>query len=358
MERKYYIDNLKWACILMLLPFHAAIAFNNWGEVHYIWFCENRILSLFVMLVAPWYMPLLMVLAGINARYSLNKRGIKGFVEERFKKLFIPLVTGTLVIAAALSYIADRFHNGYNSSFLAHYTIFFGKITDLTGFDGGLTPAHLWFLLYLFIISMFCLLPVSIQRKYCPGFSCKNIHILFIVFMGFIPMAVNQILNFGGKSIVSYMVFFLLGYYVIPEDTVTSKIVKYRFCILAVWLVMDITNAVIFIWVENINSILSRTASCFAQWFGILAIIVMARDKFCQCNKITKYFTSRSFGIYIFHMLWVVLVQFYLYNITENVLVLFLVPSAVAFVLTIATVEVIGRSTILCMLFAQNFIKK
>ncbi len=303
-------------------------------------------------------MPLLMVLAGINARYSLNKRGIKGFVEERFKKLFIPLVTGTLVIAAALSYIADRFHNGYNSSFLAHYTIFFGKITDLTGFDGGLTPAHLWFLLYLFIISMFCLLPVSIQRKYCPGFSCKNIHILFIVFMGFIPMAVNQILNFGGKSIVSYMVFFLLGYYVISEDTVTSKIVKYRFCILAVWLVMDITNAVIFIWVENINSILSRTASCFAQWFGILAIIVMARDKFCQCNKITKYFTSRSFGIYIFHMLWVVLVQFYLYNITENVLVLFLVPSAVAFVLTIATVEVIGRSTILCMLFAQNFIKK
>ena len=303
-------------------------------------------------------MPLLMVLAGINARYSLNKRSIKGFVEERFKKLFIPLVTGTLVIAAALSYIADRFHNGYNSSFLAHYTIFFGKITDLTGFDGGLTPAHLWFLLYLFIISMFCLLPVSIQRKYCPGFSCKNIHILFIVFMGFIPMAVNQILNFGGKSIVSYMVFFLLGYYVISEDTVTSKIVKYRFCILAVWLVMDITNAVIFIWVENINSILSRTASCFAQWFGILAIIVMARDKFCQCNKITKYFTSRSFGIYIFHMLWVVLVQFYLYNITENVLVLFLVPSAVAFVLTIATVEVIGRSTILCMLFAQNFIKK
>ena len=260
-------------------------------------------------------------------------------MEERFKKLFIPLVTGTLVIAAALSYIADRFHNGYNSSFLAHYTIFFGKITDLTGFDGGLTPAHLWFLLYLFIISMFCLLPVSIQRKYC-------------------PMAVNQILNFGGKSIVSYMVFFLLGYYVISEDTVTSKIVKYRFCILAVWLVMDITNAVIFIWVENINSILSRTASCFAQWFGILVIIVMARDKFCQCNKITKYITSRSFGIYIFHMLWVVLVQFYLYNITENVLVLFLVPSAVAFVLTIATVEVIGRSTILCMLFAQNFIKK
>lgn len=69
-------------------------------------------------------MPLLMVLAGINARYSLNKRGIKGFVEERFKKLFIPLVTGTLVIAAALSYIADRFHNGYNSSFW-HIILYF-----------------------------------------------------------------------------------------------------------------------------------------------------------------------------------------------------------------------------------------
>ena len=197
MDRKYYIDNLKWACILMLLPFHAAIAFNNWGELHYIWFCENRILSLFVMLVAPWYMPLLMVLAGINARYSLNKRGIKGFVEERFKKLFLPLLIGTIVIAAALSYIADMFHNGYNGGFLGHYTVFFGMVTDWTGFDGGFTPAHLWFLLYLFIISMFCLLPVSIQRKYCPELSCKNIHIIFVILLGVIPMSVSHILNFG-----------------------------------------------------------------------------------------------------------------------------------------------------------------
>ena len=112
----------------------------------------------------------------------------------------------------------------------------------------------------------------------------------------------------------------MLGYYVISEDTVTSIIVKYRFCILAAWIAMDITNAVISVWVEN--------------------------------------FTSRSFGIYIFHMLWVVLLQFYLYNITENILVLFLMPPAAAFIFTIATVEVTGRIPVLHMLFAQNFIKK
>lgn len=358
MDRKYYIDNLKWVCILMLLPFHSAVAFNNWGEAHYIWFCENSILSLFVMLIVPWYMPLLMVLAGMNAKRSLDKRGIKGFVAERLKKLFLPLLTGTIVIAAALSYIADKFHNGYNGSFFSHYNVFFGRVTDLTGFDGGLTPAHLWFLLYLFIISMFCLLPVSIQRKYFPGFSCRNIHIVFVVFMGLIPMSVNWILNFGGKSVVAYLVFFLLGYYIISEDVVISKIVKCRLFLFILWLVTDIINVVIYMYVENINGILLILIYYSASWSGILAITGFASDKFCQCNKITKYFTSRSFGIYIFHMLWVVLVQFYLYNITENVQALFIVPSIAGFMLTIATVEVIGRIPALRILFAQYFIKK
>lgn len=41
-NRKYYIDNLRWACILLLVPFHSAMAWNSWGEGSYIWFHANR----------------------------------------------------------------------------------------------------------------------------------------------------------------------------------------------------------------------------------------------------------------------------------------------------------------------------
>lgn len=34
-NRKYYIDNLRWASILLLVPFHSAMAWNSWGEGNY-----------------------------------------------------------------------------------------------------------------------------------------------------------------------------------------------------------------------------------------------------------------------------------------------------------------------------------
>lgn len=136
-ERKYYIDNLRWLCILLLIPFHAAMAWNCWGEGNYIWFNENRGLSTFITLISPWYMPLLFVLAGMSARYSLNKRTVKAFVRERIKKLLFPFLIGAATIAAAMAYYADKFHNGYREGFFNHYAVFFTKFTDLTGYDGG-----------------------------------------------------------------------------------------------------------------------------------------------------------------------------------------------------------------------------
>lgn len=146
-DRKYYIDNLRWVCILLLIPFHAAMAWNCWGEGNYIWFSSNKGLSAFITLISPWYMPLLFVLAGMSARYSLQKRTVKDFVRERIKKLLLPFLIGVVTIVAGMTYYADRFHNGYAEDFFAHYRIFFTKFTDLTGYDGGWTPGHLWFVL-------------------------------------------------------------------------------------------------------------------------------------------------------------------------------------------------------------------
>ena len=30
--RKWFIDNLRWIVIFLLIPYHAAQAFNVWGE--------------------------------------------------------------------------------------------------------------------------------------------------------------------------------------------------------------------------------------------------------------------------------------------------------------------------------------
>ena len=65
-NRKYYIDNLTPPPPPPPPPFHAAMAWNCWGESNYIWFSNNKVLSYLITFISPWYMPLLFILAVIS----------------------------------------------------------------------------------------------------------------------------------------------------------------------------------------------------------------------------------------------------------------------------------------------------
>ena len=147
--RKYYIDNIRTLCILLLFPFHTAMIYNNWGENFYINGTEEYLPSLFNVIVYPWWMTLLFVLAGMSSYYALSKKSSKGYIKERVHKLLIPLIVGLIIIIPVQSYIADIFYNGYSGNYLEHYKIFFTRFTDMSGIDGGFTPGHLWFIFYL-----------------------------------------------------------------------------------------------------------------------------------------------------------------------------------------------------------------
>lgn len=139
MEKRYnYIDNLRLALVFLIVIYHIAMAFNTWGEPNFIFLGENKILSSIIIFIAPYYMPLLFLLAGISSYYSLKKRGYKVFIKERMLRLGLTLVFGLLVIVPILSYIADKFHNSYEGNFFMHYSVFFTKFTDFTGYDGAL----------------------------------------------------------------------------------------------------------------------------------------------------------------------------------------------------------------------------
>lgn len=153
-ERNHYIDNIRWMALFLLFPFHSFIIYNNFGEGNYIKGAENEILTKFTSILWPWFMPLLFVIAGISSMYALRNRTIKGYLIERLKKLFVPLFFGIIFICPFLTFFAEKYHNGYTGTYLQQYILFFTKETDLTGYNGGFTPAHLWFLLYLLVISI------------------------------------------------------------------------------------------------------------------------------------------------------------------------------------------------------------
>ena len=177
MTRKYYIDNLRWLAILMLFPFHTAQIWNG-GEYSgfYIWSHTNDFMYAFSTFVYPWYMTLLFAISRMSLKFALQKRTPKQIIVERVNKLMIPFVFGVLVLVPIMTYVAEIFFNGYTGTYLNQYILFFTKQTDLTGYSGGFTPAHLWFLLYLFVISLIALLLVYIQKRKFPSLSFSKMH--------------------------------------------------------------------------------------------------------------------------------------------------------------------------------------
>ena len=139
--RRHYLDNLRAALVLLLVPFHTFMMYNNWGEGFYVYAQPLGFPSLMINMIWPWFMPALFTLAGISAAFSLERRTVGQFVRERFTRLFVPLVLGILFVIPVQTYYAERFHNGYTGSYLAQYRLFIGKMTDLTGYTGGFTPA-------------------------------------------------------------------------------------------------------------------------------------------------------------------------------------------------------------------------
>lgn len=333
-QRRHDIDNLRTFCILLLVPYHAAMAFNCWGEANYVWFGESRALSAFVTVVSPWYMAALFLAAGLSARFSLQKRGMTGYVKERIKKLLIPLIAGIFTVVAALTYYADRWHNGYTGNFFSHYQIFITRITDLTGYDGGFTPGHLWFLLYLFLISMLALGVSKLQEKFLKQVHWNTPSVWKVWLFGLLPVIGKPVLDIGGKSIGAYLMFFLIGYYVFYREDVTGFLKKYFPLHLVIFLIADLFNVYLFCYCKDLHAVMNTVCMFAAQWFGILTAVGFFAKFLNFSNERTASLCKNSFAFYILHFVFLVAAQFCFSRYTSSTVLLFLVPCVVAYLIT------------------------
>ena len=168
LNRAHYIDWLRVIAVLVLVPFHTARIFDIWEP----FYAKNDQVSgalsyVLIGAVGSWHMPLFFLLAGASTWHALRFRGAGQYLRERFRRLVIPLVFGVLVLVPPQSYLGALTYGNFSGSFLRYYPQFFkiGPIGDLTGYMGGFTPAHLWFILFLFVVSLAALLPIFFLRR-------------------------------------------------------------------------------------------------------------------------------------------------------------------------------------------------
>lgn len=398
-KRIDYIDNIRWMTILLLIPFHAGMAFNSW-ESNYVYFDVDKKIGSFVQFIWPWMMPILFVLAGISASYSIKNRGMKGFVFNRICKLLIPIILGALFVVPVMTYFAAMNNSGFDGSFSEHLDYFFNTVTDVTGYDGAFTIGHLWFLAYLFVISLIGVGIIYLIGKittainggneldiYDKGLkviddtskgiadrednkgknNTKNGNIkredktadkvdnkvgkvnrrykskwfvMLIIAFGLLPFVLSDILSIGGKSVLSYLCYFLIGYYVLSDRNAVREIARYRVIFMLAYIMLAAASVYMFIWMKNANGTLNLLCMYMAGWFGCLGIIGVFRARLNKSNKLTRFLSRTSFLLYVFHFPILIVIQYYMGFFYDGLLYRFFIPIILAYIGTFIFVAI------------------
>lgn len=355
--RRYDIDWLRNFGILLLFPFHAARIFDYW-EPNYVKNMDlSWGLSWFISIAGYWFMPLLFWVAGTASFYALETRTGTQYVKERMSRLFIPLVFGVLIIVPPQGYLAKLSQSGDHLTYWQFLPRFFCDFSDLSGYFGTFTPAHLWFILYLLVISLGGL-PLFLWLRKKPGRKAvaRWAGILsnpWVYVLVFVPLTLTEALPApGGKNLFFYFFLFVAGYITSTDERFTLLICRIRFKVLLflipytpVWFVISHKYASEPDW--SPASILIAFMRDLALWLT-LAVVLGYGKKFLNFrHKWLPYLNRAAFPVYIVHQTVLLIIGFFVVSTNLGVLPKFILITVLALIVSLGLYEFVIRRTFL-----------
>lgn len=337
--RKVYLDNIRWATVLLVLIYHVCYMFNGAGVPGGI--PEARNIPAFdalAYIVYPWFMALLFVIAGMSARYSLQKRTGKQFIKERAVKLLVPSTLGLFVIHWITGYLNIKMGGG-----LAYIpAILIYPISAISGIG------PLWFIQMLFLFSCVLVLFRKIDKSDKIWSLCKKVSLPVIFLLFLLIWGAAQILNMPVLTMYRfgiYFISFLIGYFVFSHDNVQEKIEK----ICMPMLCCSVAGAVLYMrryYGSNYISpaSLQSVVTNLYLWIVILAVIGCSKKYFNRETAFTRYMAKASFGIYVLHYP-ILIVTCYILQYLLNLPVIwnYIIALIVEIIMSFAAYEVIKR---------------
>lgn len=303
--RKYYLDNMKWSIILLVLAFHTVCIFSSCKAPMSFNAPGIPVLDSIGYLVYPWFMSCMFAAAGISAKFALEKRSRKSFAKERIKKLLIPFITYLILIGPFASALA--FNTGNLDKAFSKLPPF---VVALIRVVSGMGPA--WFLIQLFLISMIFLLIHKLDKKQKLLQLGSKTNILILLLLYFPVLLSAQLLyEFLTFCNVLYLFMFLLGYYVFSHDKVILILQKYALLLLFTGLGLGIVQTY-FCWGKVYQAVVNNWLVMLYTWIMILAVFGCFARFFDSCTGFTAKISGLSFGIYLFHYVPMVYIAYFL----------------------------------------------
>lgn len=144
--RLVYVDRLRVLAMAGVFVIHVAQPFNPFDQWHVTDVHRSRLVGEVVVLMAPWIMPLFMLLAGVGAWFALERRSNGDYLRERAVRLLVPLAVGMALLVPPQVWLERRLRGQFDGSLLEFYPHFLDGLYP----RGNFSWHHLWFLALLF----------------------------------------------------------------------------------------------------------------------------------------------------------------------------------------------------------------
>ncbi|MEW6555143.1 MAG: acyltransferase [Actinomycetota bacterium] len=365
-NRRHELDWLRVLAVLLLIYFHSARPFD-FGD----FYVKNGVLSegfdAFTMFVDIWFMPLFFFIAGGASYFALAKRSGRQYAGERAKRLLVPFVFGTLVIAAPQVYVVLRQQPGNTMNYLQYYRYIFTTpyLTEVTAGSVGpaqinaftLEPAHLWFIIYLFVFSMVCL-PLFLRLRGDKGSKFKDRMESFLrrrgaILLFAVPIFLYVALDIEDDTIDRlFLIYpFFIGFLFYSDERFGRVIdeylkpaliaaVAFSAAIIAMYTTVGFDSQKALLGGAFLGALYALTT-----WLWLIALVGLGRRYLRFRNGFLDYANRGSYPFYILHQTVIVLIAYVVYSWTWGIIPKYLLITTASLAITLAAYDLLVRRT-------------
>lgn len=321
-KRLHYIDWLRVFAVLLLFPFHTGRVYNA-GEAFYVKGQEtSTMVSRLLGFIDVWHMPLLFLLAGASTYLALGNRTRAEYARERVRRLLVPFVFGVLVLIPPQTWYGARFNSGFTGSYADYLTSGDFLVPDMReggDYYGGFGTGHLWFILFLFVISLI-VLPLwggrRTESSRTATLSRMLAHPAGWLVAPFALLVADALPALFGKNLFYYLVFFVLGYLAMCSGEAMDAAERWRWPALVAGVAGTVWWVASYEWRGGLADPSAAMAGVvylgmLARWLVIVGLLGLGRRLLNRPSRALAYLGEGSYPVYILHQTVIVVLAFY-----------------------------------------------
>lgn len=299
--RKYYIDNIRWVTIVLVVIYHVFYMFNSIitdGVIGPITAVHWQDAVSYILY--PWFMVILFLISGMCAKYYLDTHSVKEFIRARTRKLLVPSTIGILFFGWAQGFFNMIFSDAFRH--IPDTLPIFVRYLIMAVSGTGV----LWTIQVMWILSMFLML-VRIVEKDRLHMICQKANTTVLILLGIPVWGAAQILNTPVICVYRFGIYgfcFLLGYYVFSHEKVTDKLKAYCIPLLVTAVFLALAYVKMYYGQDYASAPVVNCPLAIAYaWIACLAILGCAKRWGDRTRAFSTFMTRKCFGLYMFHYL-------------------------------------------------------